>query len=182
MTEVNSVVIMSLNKYNTKKYIGDILAIDDIGLGHYRFWYKENFFLELPKKWILSKIALLNDTSLGYCIVSAHSSKRAHIHRMSIHPQFRRTGVGAMLIQHVFVEAFREGIVDITLESLRDNHAANRFYEKLGFKELNRGEINQYLDEKDKMSKSNKYYAINNGGNRRVFSIKINNFKFNNKN
>ena len=181
MLDVKNVVVMSLDVYNTWKYIGGILAMDDMGLGHYRLWYKKNFFLELPKKWILSKIALLNDTLLGYCIVSAYSGNRAHIHRMSTHPQFRRAGVGAMLMQHVFIEAFREGIVDITLESLCDNHAANLFYEKLGFKELNRGEVNQYLAEKDKMPKSNKYYAINNGGNRRVFSIKINNFKFNNK-
>ena len=173
---VKDITIRSLDEYNIMKCIDSILAIDNLSLGHYRFWYKENFFLELPRKWVLSKIALLNNVLVGYCIVSAYATNKAHIHRMSVHPRFRMKGIGEMLIQHALAEAFHEKVVEITLESLCDNHTANLFYEKLGFKELGEGGVNRYLFEKDKLSKSNKYYVINNKGNRRVFSIKVNNF------
>lgn len=176
MLNVEDIVIAPLGKCNIVEYIDDILTIDYLSLGHYRFWHKENFFSELPKKWALSKIALLNNALVGYCIVSAYNDNKAHIHRMSVHPRFRMKGVGGMLIQHALAEAFHGGVVEITLESLCDNHTANIFYEKLGFEELDGDGVDRYLFEKDKLSKSNKYYVINNKGNRRVFSIKVNNF------
>ena len=174
--DTKGVVIRALDEDTSRRYISDILSIDNLSLGHYKFWYKQNFFLNLPKKWVLSQIALLNNAPIGYCIVSTYSNKKAHIHRMSIHPKFRRAGIGNVLMRHVFMEAFREGVVDITLESLCDNRAASLFYEKIGFGELGEDEVNKYLVEKDKLPKSNKYYVINNKGNRRVFSIKVNNF------
>ena len=122
------IFIRSLDKSNVEKYIDDILLIDDLSLGHYRFWYKENFFQELPKKWALSKIALLNNALVGYCIVSAYADNKAHIHRMSVHPRFRMKGVGGMLIQHALAEAFHEVVIEITLESLCDNHTDRLFY------------------------------------------------------
>lgn len=167
----DKLIIRTLDKDALIKYFDDILMIDTISLGHFKLWSKENFFLDYPAKWILSKIALLNNKPIGYCIASLYCNNKAHIHRISIYQQFRGKGVGESLVYQVSVEASCKGIVTITLESLRENFIATQFYKKLGFKELNENEVKKYLIDKKKMIKSNEFYALNKTGNRLVLSI-----------
>lgn len=170
----NKLAIKTLDKDVLIEYFDDILMIDTISLGHYKLWHKDYFFEERPEKWSLSKIALLDDKPIGYCIASLYAGKKGQIHRISTHPQFRGNGIGRMLVQQVIFEASHKVIVEITLESLRDNYPANEFYKKLGFRELKENAVKKYLIEKNKMIKINEFYALNKIGNRRVFSIRIN--------
>ena len=171
--DINELIICTLDKDILIKYLDDILLLDNISLGHYKIWFKENFLSDYPGKWKLSKIVLLKNKPIGYCIISSYCDEKAHIHRISIDPLLRGEGVGGILMQQVFFGALCRGIVEISLESLRDNVVANSFYNKLGFREFGETEVIKYATDKKKIDKLNEFYAINKAGNRLVLSINL---------
>jgi len=171
--ENNELIIYTLDNEILVEYLDDILLLDDISLGHYKLWYKENFQSDYPNKWKLSKIVLLKNKPVGYCIISSYCDKKAHIHRISIDPLLRGEGVGSILMQQVFFGALCRGIFEISLESLRDNVVANSFYNKLGFREFDENEVRKYIIDRKKIVKLNEFYAINKAGNRLVLSINL---------
>jgi len=76
---------------------------------------------------------------------------RAYIYGFRVRPQFRNNGIGTM-IMHAIEDDIRErGFRQITLNVGQDNHAARRFYERLGYKvvEPDPGRWS-YIDDKGK--------------------------------
>jgi ribosomal-protein-alanine N-acetyltransferase len=57
----------------------------------------------------------------------------AHISTIAIHPDYRRHGLGGLLMVHLLEEAILLGAEEATLEVRVSNVAAQRLYEKLGF-------------------------------------------------
>jgi ribosomal protein S18 acetylase RimI-like enzyme len=76
-------------------------------------------------------LILFNDQPVGRMIVirAKHAVRLADI---ALLPQYRNLGIGASLIKELCAEAARKG-VPVRLRVLRSNHAAARFYERLGF-------------------------------------------------
>lgn len=58
----------------------------------------------------------------------------AHITNVAVRPEFRRHGLGRLIVVALLSEAFRHGAVCQTLEVRISNIAAINLYESLGFK------------------------------------------------
>ncbi|MCD6472366.1 ribosomal protein S18-alanine N-acetyltransferase [Candidatus Aerophobetes bacterium] len=63
-------------------------------------------------------------------------AKEAHIVNLAIHPSFRKRGIGTKLLRYLFQEARGQGLAEVTLEVRYSNIAAQRLYDKFGFKKV----------------------------------------------
>ncbi len=57
----------------------------------------------------------------------------AHIGTIAVHPDFRRLGLGQMLLAHALLRAASEGVTRVFLEVRRGNISAQMMYQKFGF-------------------------------------------------
>ncbi|MBI4778339.1 ribosomal protein S18-alanine N-acetyltransferase [Candidatus Desantisbacteria bacterium] len=57
----------------------------------------------------------------------------AHIVNLAVHPEFRRQGIGEMLLKNILDLAKQKGALKATLEVRETNTPANLLYERLGF-------------------------------------------------
>ena len=76
--------------------------------------------------------AFANDRLVGV-ILTGHDGRRAIIHHMCVHPDFRRQGIAGELVK-LAEEALKvEGIQKIFGLVFKDNDAANAFWENQGY-------------------------------------------------
>lgn len=81
--------------------------------------------------WVLEEQAL----AIGYiCAWFIHDE--GQIVNVAVLPEYRRSGFGSMLIQHVLREAKKQGIRSLSLEVRSSNQAALELYGKFGFQRV----------------------------------------------
>ena len=66
-------------------------------------------------------------------ILTGHDGRRAIIHHMCIHPEFRRRGIARMLVQEAEEALRAEGITKVFGLVFKDNDPANAFWESQGY-------------------------------------------------
>ena len=66
-------------------------------------------------------------------ILTGHDGRRAIIHHMCIHPEFRRRGIARMLLQEAEEALRAEGITKVFGLVFKDNDPANAFWESQGY-------------------------------------------------
>ena len=66
-------------------------------------------------------------------ILAGHDGRRGIIHHLSVHPDHRREGIAAMLVQKAETALRAEGISKIFGLVFKDNDAANGFWENQGY-------------------------------------------------
>lgn len=66
-------------------------------------------------------------------ILTGHDGRRAIIHHMCVHPDFRRMGIAAHLVALAEEALKKEGIQKIFGLVFKDNNAANAFWEQQGY-------------------------------------------------
>lgn len=66
-------------------------------------------------------------------ILTGHDGRRAIVHHLCIHPDYRRRGIAAMLVQRAEEALREEGITKIFGLVFKDNDAANAFWESQGY-------------------------------------------------
>ena len=66
-------------------------------------------------------------------ILTGHDGRRAIIHHMCVHPDYRRQGIACMLVQKAEEALRAEGISKVFGLVFKDNNAANAFWEKQGY-------------------------------------------------
>ena len=77
----------------------------------------------------------LNKSLLGVCVFHKIYDE-AEIRYLSVHPSYKRIGLGKKLIYKIFKECKNENIKRIFLEvSIKNKHALS-FYDNLGFKTI----------------------------------------------
>ncbi len=59
-----------------------------------------------------------------------------HLLNLGVHPRWRRRGLGTHLIQHVLETATEKGTLRVILEVRASNEAAQRLYQKMGFRQI----------------------------------------------
>lgn len=81
-------------------------------------------------------------------ILTGHDGRRAIVHHMCVHPDYRRNGIARMLV-HMAEDALRkEGISKIFGLVYKDNDDANSFWEEQGYTlRTNLNYRNKSLDE-----------------------------------
>ena len=76
--------------------------------------------------------AFANDRLVGV-ILTGHDGRRAIIHHMCVHPDFRRQGIAGELVKLAEEALKAEGIQKIFGLVFKDNDAANAFWENQGY-------------------------------------------------
>ncbi|OFV95216.1 MAG: hypothetical protein A3F68_02545 [Acidobacteria bacterium RIFCSPLOWO2_12_FULL_54_10] len=72
---------------------------------------------------------------VAFLLACVERRQRGHIITIDIHPDFRRLGLGARLMQLADAHFREHGVARVLLEVACENTSAIRFYEKLGFTE-----------------------------------------------
>lgn len=62
-----------------------------------------------------------------------HARRFVEIDQISVHPDYRRRGIGRSLLQHIIRSAHAEGIRDVELSSWSFNAGAQEVFRSLGF-------------------------------------------------
>ena len=92
--------------------------------------------------WVEAEIArgetyfILEDGAAGPVACVAYERPapgRAYLNRLSVLPQYRRSGAGARLVQHVVDHARRDGVASISIGVIGEHGDLQRWYNKLGF-------------------------------------------------
>lgn len=76
--------------------------------------------------------ALLNGKAVGYAGMWQVLDE-GYITNIAVHPEFRKSGIGSLLMEELLREAQRRGIKAVTLEVRKSNESAKAFYRKYGF-------------------------------------------------
>ena len=77
----------------------------------------------------------------GFCVVDwklESGRKLGHFVTIDVAPEFRRNGLGRLLMQTGEAHLGSMGCIAITLEVATNNHAAQAFYEHLGYQQTGR--------------------------------------------
>lgn len=69
-----------------------------------------------------------------FCFTDQERRERGHIVSMWVDPEFRRVGVGRLLIDSIAAWAKGRGMRELKLMVTSVNHAAIAFYERMGFR------------------------------------------------
>ncbi|NQS88239.1 ribosomal protein S18-alanine N-acetyltransferase [Patescibacteria group bacterium] len=115
----------------------DLVKVGEIERLSFPFPWSVNFFsLELKKKgfahyWVIE----LNEAVVGYTGYWEIKNE-AHIVNLAIQPHCRKKGLGENLLVHILDDAQNKSLDIATLEVRKSNGAAQRLYEKFGFKKI----------------------------------------------
>jgi ribosomal protein S18 acetylase RimI-like enzyme len=100
---------------------------------------------QFERAWIREKTAVLvarsGDRLAGsYHVLPNFSGRAAHIANAGymVHPDFRRQGIGRMLVEHSIAEARRLGFDALMFNLVFESNPARRLYEQLGFEAVGR--------------------------------------------
>jgi ribosomal protein S18 acetylase RimI-like enzyme len=97
-------------------------------------WLSENFLIDFPKKWELSRYIEFNEKSVGFIIASLKNDSIS-LHRLMVDPDYRDKHLGGILHADFELECKKiANVKKITLHVRSDNLGAIRFYERLGYK------------------------------------------------
>lgn len=66
-------------------------------------------------------------------ILAGSDGRRGYIYHTAVHPQYRRRGIAAQLVETVLQALRRAGVNKASLVVFADNEAGNRFWQKMGF-------------------------------------------------
>ena len=98
-------------------------------------WNQNLWKYELEKDYVTAIGIYLKESILGVCVFHKIYDE-AEIRYLSVHPSYKRIGLGKKLIYKILKECKNENIKRIFLEvSIKNKHALN-FYDKLGFKTI----------------------------------------------
>jgi ribosomal-protein-alanine N-acetyltransferase len=100
-------------------------------------WARQAFSDELARPWarleVLSQVA--TGRVVGFCNYWLVADE-LHILNVAVHPDERRRGHAARLLQHILSEANRSKIRVVLLEVRLSNRPAQELYRKFGFREV----------------------------------------------
>ena len=94
------------------------------------------------------KSGVLEQSSIAGYIVARETAGELHINNFAVRAEFRRRGIGAMLLDRILEEARRRRANAVFLEVRSGNYAAQALYERSGFQAIAR-RPNYYSDPRE---------------------------------
>lgn len=111
----------------------DIEQVIAIERASFQFPWSTRFFLEeLQVECARSILAEVKGRIVGY-VLFWFLSEEVDIHNIAVHPDFRRHGIGRLLLDQVVEAARRQECVRVTLDVRHSNSAAQSLYRSFGF-------------------------------------------------
>ena len=113
--------------------IADMDEIMAIERGSYRYPWSQGFFLqELQVACARSVLAEIDGRIIGYVLYWLLPGT-VDIHNLATHVDYRRRGVGRLLLSQVLGHAAAQAIDRVTLEVRKSNLPAQKLYQSMGF-------------------------------------------------
>ena len=122
------------------------LLSDDALLDH----VPETVMVQAVEAGDLMKICDGDDAPAGFALVS-HRGGTLYLDQISVHPDHGRRGLGGELVRHVLQVAKQRRLKQVTLSTFRDVPWNAPFYGKLGFREIPRKEMADWMLELEKI-------------------------------
>lgn len=98
-------------------------------------WSRDAFFQEVNQnEFAIYYVALIEGKVVGYAGVWVICDE-GHITNIAVHPDYRRKGIGSLLIEKLMTYARDHEVVVMTLDVRVGNDTAKKMYAKFGFKE-----------------------------------------------
>tara|TARA_B100000674_G_scaffold369239_1_gene311644 strand:+ start:219 stop:656 length:438 start_codon:yes stop_codon:yes gene_type:complete len=107
----------------------------ELDLKTIKHWNQIQWKNELGKDYVSAIGIYLNNLMLGVCVFHTLFDE-VEIRYISVHPLYKRRGLGKKLINKIFRECKNENIKRILLEVSLKNKQALRFYDYFGFKTI----------------------------------------------
>jgi len=107
----------------------------ELDLKSIKHWNQNQWEDELKKEYITAMGIYLNDLIIGVCVFHKIYDE-AEIRYLSVHPSYKRRGLGKKLIYKIFKECKNKKIKRIFLEVSLNNKQALKFYDYLGFETI----------------------------------------------
>lgn len=115
----------------TMTHIDGVMTVENLSFGIP--WSREAFVEELTNnKAAIYLTAMADGMVVGYAGLWKILDE-GHITNIAVHPQYRSTGIGSLLLERLISVAREAGIVALTLEVRRSNLMAQALYQKYGF-------------------------------------------------
>lgn len=116
-----------------EEHIDDIVIIENLSFKIP--WSRQSIIEEIiQNKAAVYICAEVGGKAVGYAGMWQVCDE-GHITNIAVHPEFRSSGVGSLLMEALLAIAKERGITALTLEVRRSNHNALGLYGKYGFKE-----------------------------------------------
>jgi len=106
-------------------------------------WTPQRIAKKIKDKSTYAVVAVEGDHVVGFAVMS-YLENEAHLDLFGVDPNYQRKGVGMKLIEWLEKTALVSGIGIIYLETRLKNKTGRKFYQKLGYKNIQR--IHQYYD------------------------------------
>jgi len=110
--------------------IPEILKIERISFS--TPWNEMAFLNEIYNPSSINKVAFYGNEIIGYICANSVIDE-GHILNIAVHPDMRRKGIAAVLLEKVIDELRRKGCKSLYLEVRASNISAIQFYENYGF-------------------------------------------------
>ena len=107
----------------------------ELDLKSIKHWNQNQWEKELEKDYITATGIFFENSLIGVCVIHKIYDE-AEIRYLSVHPSYKRIGLGKKLIYKIFKECKNENIKRIFLEVSLKNKQALSFYDYLGFKTI----------------------------------------------
>ena len=100
-------------------------------------WNKKSFEEELEHRFSVAMVAKIDQKVVGYTCLW-YVDEQMEIANFAVSPEFRRKGIGRMLMESVFWEARKRTCTSMMLSVREANIAARNLYTGFGFVEVGR--------------------------------------------
>ena len=120
--------IRKINSKNSK-------SCYELDLKTIHHWNQNQWVNELEKDYVNAIAIYLNNSMAGVCVFLKIYDE-LEIRYLSVHPSYKRRGLGKKLINNVIKECKNERITRIILEVSSKNMQALSFYEYFGFETI----------------------------------------------
>ncbi len=100
-------------------------------------WSERAFEIELRNRSAFYIVAEFEGRILGYAGMWLAGGE-GHITTIAVHPDYRRLGLGELIMVALIERCIAEGFKDMVLEVRENNFAAQRLYLKYGFVDMGR--------------------------------------------
>ena len=107
----------------------------ELDLRSIKLWNQNQWKNELEKFYVTAIGVYINNLMLGVCVFHKIYDE-AEIRYLSVHPSFKRRGLGKKLMYKIFKECKNENIKKINLEVSIENKQAISFYDYFGFETI----------------------------------------------
>lgn len=118
-------------RWMIRRDMPEVLRIES---GSFEFpWTEEDFIRCLRQRNCIGMVAEMGEKVVGFMIYELHKNE-LHILNFAVHPDFRRHGVGAQMVEKLVGKLSANRRSRILLEVRETNLAAQVFFRNLGFR------------------------------------------------